>query len=105
RDWLGGPPRPLSAERRPAALAELARRYLAGHGPASAADLALWAGLPLRDGRADRRGRRRPVRSARPRAGAPQAPAAARSRLRRLPARLGRSRLRRAGGAGRRDPA
>ena len=26
-----------------------ARRYLAGHGPASAPDLALWAGLPLRD--------------------------------------------------------
>src|SRR6185437_2725302 len=52
RDWLGAEPRPLTAERRPAALAELARRYLAGHGPASAADLALWAGLPLRDGRA-----------------------------------------------------
>jgi hypothetical protein len=52
RDWLGTEPAPLAAERRPAALAELARRYLAGHGPASAADLALWAGLPLRDARA-----------------------------------------------------
>ncbi|HMJ96361.1 MAG TPA: crosslink repair DNA glycosylase YcaQ family protein, partial [Thermoleophilaceae bacterium] len=34
------------------ALAELARRYLAGHGPASDRDLARWAGLPLRDVRA-----------------------------------------------------
>jgi hypothetical protein len=34
------------------ALAELARRYLAGHGPASDRDLAKWAGLPLRDARA-----------------------------------------------------
>jgi len=52
RDWLGAEPRPLTSERRPAALAELARRYLAGHGPASATDLALWSGLPLRDARA-----------------------------------------------------
>jgi hypothetical protein len=29
------------------ALAELARRYLAGHGPASDRDLARWAGVPL----------------------------------------------------------
>lgn len=47
-DWL--------RERRPppreAALAELARRYLAGHGPAGDRDLARWAGLPLRDARA-----------------------------------------------------
>ncbi|HTA07926.1 MAG TPA: winged helix DNA-binding domain-containing protein [Streptosporangiaceae bacterium] len=44
RDWLGPPP---GAFDRDAALAELARRYLAGHGPASDRDLAKWAGLPL----------------------------------------------------------
>lgn len=48
RDWLP-PARPVDRDR---ALAELARRYLAGHGPADAADLAWWAGLPLRDARA-----------------------------------------------------
>jgi len=48
RDWLGEPP-PVD---RDAALAELARRYLAGHGPASDRDLSRWAGLPLRDARA-----------------------------------------------------
>ena len=32
-------------------MAELARRYLAGHGPAADRDLAKWAGLPLRDAR------------------------------------------------------
>jgi hypothetical protein len=48
RDWLGRPPAPLERDR---ALAELARRYLAGHGPASDRDLAKWAGLPLRDAR------------------------------------------------------
>ncbi len=37
---------------RDAALRELARRYLVGHGPATDADLARWAGLPLRDARA-----------------------------------------------------
>ena len=37
---------------RGAALAELARRYLASHAPASEADLAYWSGLPLRDVRA-----------------------------------------------------
>lgn len=47
-DWLG-PPAPVQRER---ALAELARRYLAGHGPAGDRDLARWAGLPLRDARA-----------------------------------------------------
>ncbi|HYG96903.1 MAG TPA: winged helix DNA-binding domain-containing protein [Solirubrobacterales bacterium] len=48
RDWLdeSGP------VDREAALAELARRYLAGHGPADDRDLARWAGLPLRDARA-----------------------------------------------------
>jgi Winged helix DNA-binding domain len=49
RDWLDGDARPVD---RAAALAELARRYLAGHGPASERDLARWAGLPLRDARA-----------------------------------------------------
>jgi hypothetical protein len=57
RDWLGartaaataGGLDPLERER---ALAELARRYLAGHGPADDRDLARWAGLPLRDARA-----------------------------------------------------
>ncbi|HEX5224939.1 MAG TPA: winged helix DNA-binding domain-containing protein [Solirubrobacteraceae bacterium] len=47
-DWLGRPPR-FDRER---ALAELARRYLAGHAPAGERDLARWAGLPLRDARA-----------------------------------------------------
>jgi hypothetical protein len=68
RDWLGAeaevaPPSgsgstarlrfgsPSAADRE-AALAELALRYLVGHGPASDADLARWAGLPLRDARA-----------------------------------------------------
>jgi hypothetical protein len=49
RDWLGEPP---AAPDRDAALAELARRYLVAHGPASDRDLARWAGLPLRDARA-----------------------------------------------------
>jgi hypothetical protein len=48
RDWLG-PQKPVD---RDAALAELARRYLVGHGPADDRDLARWAGLPLRDARA-----------------------------------------------------
>jgi hypothetical protein len=48
RDWLGTP----QAVDRDRALAELARRYLAGHGPADDRDLARWAGLPLRDARA-----------------------------------------------------
>ncbi|HEX5927836.1 MAG TPA: winged helix DNA-binding domain-containing protein [Solirubrobacterales bacterium] len=47
-DWLG-PQKPVD---RDAALAELARRYLVGHGPADDRDLARWAGLPLRDARA-----------------------------------------------------
>jgi hypothetical protein len=48
RDWIGEPP----AVERGRALAELARRYLVGHGPADERDLAKWAGLPLRDVRA-----------------------------------------------------
>jgi winged helix DNA-binding protein len=53
RDWLGAAPAPdLEGPERDAALAELARRYLAGHGPAAPADLAAWSGLPLRDARA-----------------------------------------------------
>jgi hypothetical protein len=45
-DWLGDAPEALE---RPDALALLARRYLAGHGPADARDLARWAGLTLGD--------------------------------------------------------
>jgi hypothetical protein len=54
RDWLPGAPERTAAVAadRSRALAELARRYLAGHGPANARDLARWAGLPLRDARA-----------------------------------------------------
>jgi Winged helix DNA-binding domain len=48
RDWLGEQ-QPIDREK---AVAELARRYLAGHGPADDRDLARWAGLPLRDARA-----------------------------------------------------
>jgi hypothetical protein len=47
-DWLGNPPPAMD---RDAALGELARRYLAGHAPASDADLAKWAGIGLRDAR------------------------------------------------------
>ena len=46
-EWLARPA-PVDRGR---SLAELARRYLAGHGPADARDLAKWAGLPLRDAR------------------------------------------------------
>jgi hypothetical protein len=48
REWLGEAMLPA----RDRALAELARRYLAGHAPAGDRDLAKWAGLPLRDARA-----------------------------------------------------
>ncbi|HEX6601896.1 MAG TPA: winged helix DNA-binding domain-containing protein [Solirubrobacterales bacterium] len=48
RDWLGRQ-KPVDREQ---AVAELARRYLIGHGPADDRDLARWAGLPLRDARA-----------------------------------------------------
>jgi hypothetical protein len=48
KDWLSPAPPPA----RDRALSELARRYLAGHGPADDRDLSRWAGLPLRDARA-----------------------------------------------------
>ena len=48
RDWLGEAG-PVDREK---ALAELARRYLLGHQPATDRDLAKWAGIPLRDARA-----------------------------------------------------
>jgi winged helix DNA-binding protein len=48
RDWLGAPPR---LPDRDVMLAELARRYLAGHGPADDRDLAKWSGLSLGDAR------------------------------------------------------
>jgi hypothetical protein len=52
RDWLGAAQsRELTGADREAALAELARRYLRGHGPATPADLGTWAGLALRDAR------------------------------------------------------
>ncbi len=47
-DWLGE----VEAVSREEALARLARRYLAGHGPADVRDLAKWSGLPLGDARA-----------------------------------------------------
>ena len=47
-EWL--PPSPVPP--REEALAELARRYLTSHGPATAADLAWWAGLGLGEARA-----------------------------------------------------
>ncbi|MGY1661540.1 winged helix DNA-binding domain-containing protein [Geodermatophilus sp. SYSU D00705] len=47
-EWVPGPRR-LGREE---ALAELALRFFTGHGPATVADLARWAGLPLRDVRA-----------------------------------------------------
>jgi hypothetical protein len=46
-DWIGKPMR----RPREDSLAELARRYLRGYGPADERDLARWAGLPLRDAR------------------------------------------------------
>ncbi len=48
RDWLGE----FAPVDRDRALAELARRYLGGHGPATDEDLARWAGVSLRDARA-----------------------------------------------------
>jgi hypothetical protein len=48
RDWIPDA-KPVD---RDAALGEFARRYLAGHGPATDRDMARWAGIPLRDARA-----------------------------------------------------
>jgi hypothetical protein len=48
REWLGEQPEPD----REAALGELALRYLVGHGPATDADLARWAGITLGAARA-----------------------------------------------------
>lgn len=47
RAWLGEP-EPVERDE---ALARLARRYLAGHGPADDRDLARWAGVSLTDAR------------------------------------------------------
>jgi hypothetical protein len=47
-NWLGPAPPALD---RADALARLARRYLAGHAPASAEDLSRWAGITLADAR------------------------------------------------------
>jgi hypothetical protein len=47
--WLGPAPDPLGEDE---AMARLARRYLAGHGPAATTDLARWAGITLRRARA-----------------------------------------------------
>lgn len=44
--WIGPPP---EVPDRDELLTRLARRYLVGHGPAEAVDLAAWSGLPLRD--------------------------------------------------------
>jgi hypothetical protein len=60
-DWLGKP-QPFD---RDAALAELARRYLAAFGPATDRDFAYWAGLPLRDVRAGLEGISREMEEAR----------------------------------------
>jgi hypothetical protein len=47
-EWV---PEPKQTLARDEALAKLALRYFGGHGPASAADLARWAGLGLREAR------------------------------------------------------
>ena len=51
RDWLGET-KPIDCDR---ALGELARRFLAGHAPATDRDLAQWAGVTLGDARAGMR--------------------------------------------------
>jgi hypothetical protein len=50
RDWL--PPDALVPLPREIALAELARRYLAGHAPSADRDLAAWAGIAVGEARA-----------------------------------------------------
>jgi hypothetical protein len=82
RDWLGEQ-RPVDRDR---ALAELARRFLAGHAPASERDLARWAGLPLRDARAGLEAIAKQIEvdaegQIRPRKGRVDAPSPARPRL------------------------
>ena len=52
RDWADVPEGPSGD----VALAELARRHLAGHGPADPRDLAAWAGLAAGEGSAAARG-------------------------------------------------
>lgn len=48
RDWLADPPKVTD---RDTALSQLARRFLAGHGPADERDLAKWSGITLADAR------------------------------------------------------
>jgi hypothetical protein len=48
-EWVGE--RPAAPDDHDELLARLARRYLAGHGPASPGDLAKWAGVRLGDAR------------------------------------------------------
>lgn len=62
RDWL---PKPASVDR-DQALAELGRRYLLGHAPAEAADLAKWAGTTLGDARRALAGAQAPRRRTAP---------------------------------------
>jgi hypothetical protein len=61
-DWL---PRAKSVDRS-VALTELARRYLAGHGPSTERDLARWANITLADARAGLAALKAPVIEAAP---------------------------------------